>query len=158
MSGLAAILFYNSAVFGDTAISGGYGSSFVENVTSNDLWSYVVNVAGGFFDPAKGLLIWSPFVLFLLPGLPRAWKAAPAWVKGSALGGLLYILVQYKANRFSGGSGFFTYRYPLEMLAAAAPLLLLAYREWVAPRVLISKLLVAATVASITIHAVGAII
>ena len=156
--GLVAVLVYNSAVFSNVTIAGGYGSSFVENAASGDTWSYVVNVAGGLFDPEKGFLIWSPFLLILLPGLPRAWKTAPAWVKGSALGGLLYILVQYKANRFSGGTGFFTYRYPLEMLAASAPLLMLAYREWIAPRALISKLLRTAALASITIHAVGSVI
>ena len=44
------------------------------------------------------------------------------------------LLFQYKANRYTGGSGFATYRYPLEALTAAAPVLVLSYTEWVAKR------------------------
>ncbi|NNC41124.1 MAG: hypothetical protein HKN95_10570, partial [Acidimicrobiia bacterium] len=106
----------------------------------------------------RGFLLWSPFLLVLIPGLRAAWKAAPAWVRGSALGGLVYLLVQYKANRFSGGGGFFTYRYPLEALTAAAPLLYLSYREWVAPRPRIGKAFVALSSASIVVHGLGSIL
>ena len=132
--GLIVLLAYNKAVFGELSLLGGYSSAFVENAQSVDGLGYLRNIAMALFSPTRGLLIWSPFLILLLPGLAAAWRAAPAWVRGGALGGLLYLLVQYKANRYSGGDGFAAYRYPLEPLTAAAPLLLLSYAEWVAKR------------------------
>jgi hypothetical protein len=46
--------------------------------------------------------------------------------------GLAYLVVELKTNRFSGGSEFWSYRYPLETLTLCAPLLLLAWREYTA--------------------------
>jgi len=129
--GLAALVGYNWAVFGHPSISGGYGSVFTEQAIHSSLSWYLGNVAGALVDPGHGLLIWAPFLIIVLPGLAKAWKAAPAWVRGAAIGGLLYLLLQLKANRFSGGGGHFAYRYPLEALAAAGPLLLLAWRDWI---------------------------
>ena len=33
--------------------------------------------------PGKGILPGSPFLLLLLPGLPRAWRAAPSWARSA---------------------------------------------------------------------------
>ena len=129
--GLVAVIAYNAAVFDSSSISGGYGSGAADNVRDGDLLAYGRNVWGAMFDSTRGLLVWAPFLMPVLLGLRTAWKNAPSWVKGPAVGGLLYLLLQLKANRFSGGTGFSTYRYPLEMLAAAAPLLMLSYWHWV---------------------------
>ncbi len=112
---------------------------------------------GGFFDLRRGFLVWSPFLLVLLPGLPAGWRAAPAWVRSAAVGGLVYLLLQYGANRFSGGDGHFTYRYPLEMLTAASPLLVLSARHWTLQTRLRRKALLFTVVASIEAPAVSAI-
>ena len=132
--GLVALVAFNAAVFGEPSVLGGYEQGFVDNTRSLDLVGYVRNVGLALFSPTRGLLIWSPFLIVLLPGLRSAWRAAPGWVRGGAIGGVLYLLVQYKANRFSGGDGFVTYRYPLEAITAAAPLLLLSYTQWAADR------------------------
>lgn len=129
--GLGAVVVYNWAVFGTPSVSGGYGSVFTETAIHSSLGWYLRNLLGALVDPEHGLLIWAPFLLVLIPGLVKAWRAAPPWARGGALGGLLYLLVQLKANRFSGGGGHFAYRYPLEALTAAAPLLLLSWRDWV---------------------------
>jgi hypothetical protein len=73
------------------------------------------------------------------------------------VGGLLYLLVQLKANRFSGGEFFFSYRYPLEALTAAAPLLALAYAGWVAHRRSINLLFFMALAISIVFQAVASL-
>lgn len=130
--GLLALVTYNAVVFGSPSLSGGYESTLLNNVLAPDLGAYPANVAGAFFDPARGILVWSPFLAVLAVGLPAAWRSAPSWVRGAAVGSLGYLLLHLVANEFEGGSGFLGYRYPLEPLAAGAPLLVVAYREWVA--------------------------
>jgi alpha-1,2-mannosyltransferase len=137
--GLAAVLIYNAVIFDTVSISGGYGDGFSSRTLNGDLWWYLGNVIGGLVNPVRGLLVWSPFLIVLIPGLRAAWKTAPAWARGPAVGGVIYLLVHWKANRFSGGDGFFGYRYPLESLMAAAPFLYYSYREWVARNLLARK-------------------
>ena len=156
--GLGLFMAYNNLIFGSPSLSAGYGPGFQDQALSGDLVAYAKNIFLGAFSATRGFLIWSPFLLVLIPGLRAAWKAAPAWVRGSALGGLLYLLIQYKANRYSGGAGFFAYRYPLEALTAAAPLLYLSYKEWVAPRPKASRVFEFTAKASFVMHAVGALV
>ena len=130
--GLALLLLYNRHVYGGWSLSGGYAAPVGETLT-NAPGFLLANVAGVLVSPTRGLVAISPFVLMLLCGLRPAWRAAPAWARGAALGGLAYLLLQLQANRFSGGSGFYGYRLALEPLTLAAPLLVLAYTEWVAP-------------------------
>jgi alpha-1,2-mannosyltransferase len=156
--GLAALLAFNHAVFGAVSISGGYGTAFTDQVVESEGSWFLGNVVGALFDPTRGLLIWAPFLLVLLPGLRRAWKSGPAWAKGAAVGGLLYLLIQLKANRFSGGDGFFAYRYPLEALTAAAPLFVLSYRAWVAESSVRLRLFRGAATLAIVAQAIGAML
>ena len=132
--GLVLIIIYNWTIFGEPSISGGYSAVFSERVANSDVVGFLRNLVFAFVSPTWGLLVYSPFLIVLIPGLAAAWRAAPTGVRGAAIGATLYMLIQYKANRFSGGSGFAAYRYPLEPLTAAAPLLLLAYTQWVAQR------------------------
>jgi len=157
-AGLALLVVINNALFGEPSISGGYPSTFREQALSFDVPHFLWNVLGALFGPLHGLLIWSPFLIVLVPGLRAAWRAAPGWVRGASLGGVLYLLLQLKANRYSGGGGFAAYRYPLEALTAAAPLLLLAYTEWVAKRPRAARLFSFTVKASICIHAVYAVV
>jgi hypothetical protein len=129
--GFGTLVAYNWSVFGSPSISGGYGANFSENALHSSWSWYLHNIYGAFLDPVRGLFVWAPFVLVLAFGFAKAWRPAPAWAKGAAIGGLLYLLLQLKANRFTGGGGFFAYRYPLEALTAMAPLLALSWREWI---------------------------
>ena len=155
-AGLAALLAFNNAVFGAFSISGGYNIEAGRFLQSGS-GSFLSNVAGALFDVKRGLFPFSPFLLVLLPGIPAAWRAAPHWVRGSALGGIAYLAVQLASNRFSGGSGFWGYRYPIEMLIAVAPLLFLAYTEWASRHRVAQRLLGGAVALSIGIHAAGAL-
>lgn len=156
--GLGLFVAYNNHVFGSLSISAGYGNSFQDNALSADLISYLKNVFLGAFSATRGFLLWSPFLLVLVPGIRAGWKAAPAWVRGSALGGILYLLLQYKANRFSGGGGFFAYRYPLEALTAAAPLLYLSFTEWVQQRGRAKRVFGGLSILSVVVHSLGAVL
>jgi hypothetical protein len=155
--GFLVLIGYNWIVFGAPSISGGYGSGFTEHALHSGLRWYVDNIAAALFDPSRGLLLWTPFLIILIPGVLGAWRAAPAWARGAALGSLLYLLLQLKANRFSGGEAFFVYRYPLEPLTAAAPVLLLAWREWTARNTLRIRLFVVSAITSVAVQAFGAI-
>ncbi len=132
--GLIGLLVFNWWLWGRLTVTGGYSSAFADHFASGDVVGFARNLLGALVDPRVGLLLVTPFLLPLIFRLRPAWKDAPAWTKGAALGGLLYLLVQYKANRYSGGEGFVGYRYPLEALTAAGPLLALAYPHWVRER------------------------
>ena len=152
--GLGGLLWYNWWVWGVAGVSGGYGESAVNKVLSQDYLSYFQNIAGAALDPTRGLLPYSPFLLLLIPGLRQAWRNSPDWAKGASVGGIVYLLVQLKANRFSGGSGFVGYRYPLEALTASAVLLFGSYKHWVEQRSLARWLFWAAVVVAITLQIV----
>jgi hypothetical protein len=159
MVGLVGLVVFNAAVFGSPSLSGGYSPLFAARATSLNLLTWGRNVVLAMVDPQRGLLLYSPFLILLIPGLPAAWRKAPGWVQGSALGGLLYLLLQLKANRYSGGLGFWGYRYPLECLAAAAPLLFLSYSEWIRGHAsdLVRRLFRYTVIASVLITLLGAV-
>ena len=129
--GLGLVMLYNHHVFGYWSVRGGYELPVAEALGRNPL-DLAGNVVGVLLSPSRGLLGFSPFVLLLLCGIRPAWRAAPSWARGAGLGAVAYLLLQLQANRFSGGTGFYGYRLPLEPLTLAAPLLVLAYTEWVA--------------------------
>lgn len=127
--GVVALLAYNLLIFAKISIQAGYSSAFAENLISVDATGFLTNLFGGLFDPRQGFLLLSPFLLLLLPGLFFAWKKSEIWVRAAAIGGLIYLLLQFKMNRYNPGNTTL-YRYPLEALTASAPLWFAAYRYW----------------------------
>lgn len=156
--GLAAVLAYNRAVWHTWTISGGYGADFGSNLTSLDFGAFAVNVLLGLVSPTRGLLVWAPFLLVLVPVAWSIRDRIPDWAQAASVGGALYLLVQWKANRYSGGAGFFAYRYPLEALVAAAPCLVLAHRAASMRGPMIGRLARLTLVAAATGQAVGAVV
>ncbi len=155
--GLAALLTYNAAVHGAPSVSGGYPPVLLERALAVDAWSFVRNVARGLAHPRYGLLIWAPFLLPLGLAAWRDRRAVPDWTVAAALGGIAYLLLQWKANRASGGAGYFSYRYPLEALAAAAPLLgLVGIRLLRGPEALLRRMLIAGLAIAVVMQAIGA--
>jgi|tagenome__1003787_1003787.scaffolds.fasta_scaffold20874603_2 hypothetical protein len=86
----------------------------------------VVNQLGFWVSPDRGLLVWTPVIVVLLPALVRSWRALPDWSRALVWGGLTYTVLQGVLNRFSGGEAFYGYRLDLEMLACLAPALALS--------------------------------
>jgi alpha-1,2-mannosyltransferase len=87
----------------------------------------VSNQLGMFVAPDRGLLVWTPLVLVLLPALVRSWRTLPDWSRSLLIGGLVYTVVGGAMNTFTGGDGFYGYRYGLELLACATPALALSH-------------------------------
>ena len=133
--GLAFLTWFNIHYLGSASPLGGYavtkaGAAHLPNRTP--LW-VLANQAKGLFAPRYGLLVWSPWLIPLVWGLRKAWRDAPDWVRGTALGGLVYIVTSWTLDVASGGAAYYFYRYPLEPLVAAGPLLFLAYGAGVGP-------------------------
>jgi len=156
-AGLALFLAYNWWVFGEPSISAGYGEGFQEKFVSiSSIGLYLRTLFDATFSSEVGIFIWSPFLLVLLPGLRAGWWASPSWAQGSAIGAVVYLLVQFKANRATGGL-FLGYRYPLEALMAAAPVLFLSYRERIANRPVLERAFVLAGAIAVTVNGLAAV-
>lgn len=130
-AGAALFLLYNVWAFGSWSPFAAYDQNPVLTVLDPNLSGWVANMTGALVDPQRGMFVISPFLLVLLPGLGSAWKGSAVWVRAAALGGLGYLLIQYKSHPFAGGDRFFGYRYALEGLLALGPLLFLSYQTWV---------------------------
>jgi hypothetical protein len=121
------------------------------------LGNFALNIVGTLIAPSRGILWGAPFLVVLLPGLRSAWRTAPQWARAAAIGGALYLLVQLKGNRFSGGDRFWSYRYPLEALTLAAPLLIIAWRDWVSRTPRRRATFFALAVIAVSLQAIGAV-
>lgn len=86
----------------------------------------LVNHLGLWVSPGRGILIWTPLILVLLPSLVASWRRLPDWSTALVWGGLAYTILQGTLNRFSGGDTFYGYRLTLELLASLAPALALS--------------------------------
>ncbi len=155
LAGLLLFMAYNWWLFGNPSVSAGYGTVFQDRVADGVGGDFFRNLFLAAFALDWGVFVWSPFLLVLLPGIRSGWKAAPSWARGAALGGVLYLLLQYQANRSSGGS-FLGYRYPLEALTAAAPVLFLAFKEGLAQRQSLKPAFAFAVLVSVLLHGFAA--
>lgn len=154
--GLFALVAYSQAVFGTWLPIAGYSTGPVEAVTSAPDSRWLENIWRALIDRQRGLLVFSPFLIMLAPGVVAARRNAPDWIRGGALAALAYFLVQMQANVFHGGATFFSYRHPLELLTLAAPLLLLAHQGWAASRRPRRVMFAVVLALSIGLHAIGA--
>lgn len=155
--GLVSLVVYNRAVWGELSIAGGYSAAFTDRLTSFTPFTLLGRFVGFFIDLEVGILVFSPILVVSLLGLPKVVRRAPDWMLGGALGGLAYLAVQFQANRLSGGEGFFGYRYPLEALAASAPLLAIAAFAWIGEDDKRKRLALAFALLSIAMHAFGSV-
>jgi hypothetical protein len=161
-AGLAAVLLY-SHIFWRGGLDSqyvdagsGFTSSFVD-VRPQAWLGFLRNIALTVVSPSRGVLSGSMFLLLLVPGLAAAWRVAPPWVRSATVGGLVYLAIQLKANRYDGGYQFWSYRYPLETLTLAAPLLVLAWKEWTSKTVRRRAYFLVLSVLSVTVQALGAV-
>lgn len=156
--GLALLLAYNRYIWEAGTVTGGMGDGFQSNVASPNVLDWFVNVALGLVALDHGLLPWAPFLLVLVPAAWRLRADIPDWAWAGTVGGVAYLLIQWKANRYSGGDGFHAYRYPLEALAACAPVLVAGLKDPVLRERRWHLALVATVGAAIAGQAVGALL
>jgi hypothetical protein len=118
--GAALLLFYNWVVFhswSPTALYTGEGA-----LVARSIGEWATNVALVFFSPKHGLFVWSSWILIALVFSRGRWKTIPDWARWAVLASLIFLLVHVAINRVSGGLPF-NYRYPLEALVLATPVL-----------------------------------
>jgi alpha-1,2-mannosyltransferase len=154
--GSAILLAYNHALWGKLEIFGGYDQPV--SPSDHKALNFVVGIAGDLISPERGLLVMTPALLLLLPGIRRAWAVAPDWVRSAAIAGLAYLALQLWGIRFWGGDGFYSYRTTLETLTLCVPLLVLAWREWTAKSRARDAAFAGLAVLSVGIHAFGALV
>ena len=118
---LGLTLVWNRWLYHSWNPTGGYqidGSTDVGERYS----SLLTNELGLWVAPDRGILIWTPIFIFMLPAVFRAWSDVPDWSKLLAFAGLIYSFLQGWANVFHGGDFFWSYRLGLEFVACATPL------------------------------------
>jgi hypothetical protein len=125
--GVVALAIYSQALFGTWQPIAGYRSTAITAAATTGPLLFLERAVLTLGHPARGVLIYTPFLLVFAPFLHHGWRASPWWVRAAALGGCLYLVVQLLVNTWTGGSGFFGSRLTLETLVLAAPLLL---RTW----------------------------
>ena len=158
--GVVGLVVWNRLVWGQWAVLiGGYDTQ-AANATSNVQSSPLLfdRLAGTLFSPGRGLLVYSPFLLLLLPGLVAAWRVAPPWVRACLLAGPAYLAVQLSVNGFSGGDGFTSYRLAIEMLVLVTPMLALCWVQWTSCRLWRRAAFAVLAWAAVTQHAMGAFV
>jgi alpha-1,2-mannosyltransferase len=122
---LALISLWTRWMYGTWNATASYDTStFTDYAAQNRL--SVVNQLGFWVSPDRGILVWTPVILLLVPALARSWRGLPDWSRSLVGGGLAYTVLQGVLNRFSGGDVFYGYRLGLEMLACATPALALS--------------------------------
>jgi hypothetical protein len=85
--------------------------------------SHLTSELALFIAPDRGILIWTPALLLLIPALIRGWRDVPDWARALLFGGLSYTLVQAWIAPAIGGDSFYGYRHGIELMAAATPAL-----------------------------------
>lgn len=157
VAAVGAVVAYNVRMFGEFHLAAGYFRRPEAILPPSCILEYGENILGTLLSPDRGILVLSPFLILLLPGLARSWRVAPHWIRAAALSGVVYMLVHLGLTRFSGGNNFFSYRLPIEMLTLASPLLVLAWKEWTSRTVFRRRAFVGLSGLSVLIHALGAV-
>lgn len=155
--GFILLLWYYQLAYGSMSLTGGYGSYPVDGIVSTETSSYLVNILNAFASADRGIFMYTPFLVVLVPGLVSAWRVAPSWIRASSVSAIAYLLIQLRVNNYTGGQIGISYRLPLEALVAVSPLLVLSYREWVVGRQLRAVLFWGAVGGSVVVQLVSAL-
>jgi alpha-1,2-mannosyltransferase len=123
---LVASCAWNRWVYGSWSPLAGYGTDGSMASTTQSYITSASNYLGTWISPDRGILVWTPVVVLLVPALVRSWRSLPDWSVFLLVGGVLYTVVQTAMITFTGGDGFYGYRYGLELLACATPALALS--------------------------------
>jgi alpha-1,2-mannosyltransferase len=112
-------------MYGTWNPTGSYSAEVISEHASEYRFS-VTNQFGLWVSPDRGILVWTPAILILLPALARSWRDLPDWSRSLVWGGLSYTVLSGALDNFTGGDVFYGYRYGLELLACVTPALALS--------------------------------
>jgi len=131
MLGLAMV--WSRWMYGNWSPSGGYDAGAIASAATsaggNGSGVGIVNQLGLWFALDRGILVWTPAILLMLPALVVGWRRMPDWPRVLIVGGLIYTVIQGRLNPFHGGDGFWGYRLGLEFLLCATPALAYSTRS-----------------------------
>jgi hypothetical protein len=158
VSGLGAVALaaYSQALFGTWQPIAGYRSNAITAAATTGPLLFLQRAVLTLGHPARGVLIYTPFLLVLVPFAHHGWRASPWWVRAAAVGGSLYLVVQLLVNTWTGGSGFFGSRLTIETLVLTSPLLLRTWQVSVRHDERWKGAAVGLMVVAVVTHAVGA--
>jgi hypothetical protein len=122
---LAAMCAWSRWMFATWNPVASYDQATLRDHAGSNMLS-VVNQLGGWVSPDRGIFVWTPVVLLLLPALVRSWHDLPEWSKALVAAGLAYTVFRGNLGSFTGGDVFYGYRYGLTFLACATPALALS--------------------------------
>jgi hypothetical protein len=154
--GLIAMSLYSQVLFGTWLPVAGYSTTRIDNIATTGPLEFARRIGLALIHPQRGLLLYTPLLLLLLPGVHRGWRAAPDWVRSAAVAGLAYLVVQFRANNWTGGADHFGSRLTLEALVLASPLLLVVFQRFIRTTPLLLVMFSLVLVLSVGLHALGA--
>jgi hypothetical protein len=125
--GLLLLSAYTAALFGRFAPTAGYDADIhLAGVVERTPWRTVLDLGQSLAGTPRGLLLFTPVAAVAVVAVVLERRSVPTWTVVSAVGGLLYLVVQVRAVGPLGGRDFFGPRTSLETLVLAAPLLVVA--------------------------------
>ena len=154
--GLLSMSVYSFSLFGTWAPVAGYGATGPGLRSAGDILTLLERIAFMVAHPLRGVLVYTPFLLILLPFVRHGWRASPWWVRSAAVGGVLYLVVQVWGDSWAGGGGFFGSRLTIETLTLLGPLLLRTWQVSVSRSARLKGACVGLVFAAVLTHALGA--
>ena len=155
--GVMLLALYSRLLFETWVPVAGYDPGQPAAVVSTPWWIMGERVALTFAHPQRGVLIYTPALLVLLPFVRHGWRVSPTWVRSSAVAGLIYLAVQLRVNTWTGGADFFGSRLTLETLVLFTPLLLRTWQTAIVANEKLKGACVGLLVVGVLLHAYGAI-
>jgi hypothetical protein len=156
LAGAVFLILFNQIAFGQTSVLGGYAPELEDRFRSATAGWYLRSYLGSLFDVRTGLLPWAPFLVLAAVGLSEGWRSSPVWVRGLAVGSAMYVLVQFGMDSHRPGQ-VIPYRYHLEALWAAFPLVVLSARAWAGETMGRWRMLAYASAVSVCLQGTAAI-
>lgn len=125
---LAVLVGLNTIVYGEPSIGGGRTDPLSRVELGDDVRgiSYFKNLAGFLISPGRGILVFTPLLVVLLPAVIKHWRTMPDWTRWLAAGGITYTAAQLWVAHFFGGDAYNGYRLGLELVTCLVPLYTLA--------------------------------
>jgi hypothetical protein len=121
----AFYLAYNRVLFGSWSPLASYDA--VGGLGGNQgLMDWAENIVRAFVGPLHGVLLWSAWITICLWAWFFRRKEVPRWLFVTPILAAIYIVVHSGLEQASGALPY-NYRYPLEAVTVAAPVLILMY-------------------------------
>jgi len=155
--GVILMALYSQWLFDTWVPVAGYSTSRAAGVVTTSSSDTLERILNTLAHPARGVMIYTPALLVLVPFVRHGWRASPAWVRSAAIGGALYLVVQLRVNTWTGGSGYFGSRLTIETIVLLTPLLLRTWQTVIVKSERLKGACVGLLVVGVLVHGYGAL-